>query len=45
MKFCTIRHIDPLNRIHGLKFQFFKAKMADNRHFEKPLNRQNSAAV
>jgi len=29
----------------NMKFQFLKSKMADSRHFEKPLNRHNSARV
>jgi len=38
-------HIDHLNRTHSYKFQSLKSKMADGRHFEKSLNRHNSATV
>jgi len=38
-------HIDPLNRTDCQKFQFLKSKMADSHHFEKTLNRHNSARV
>jgi len=40
-----VTQIDPVNCTQFLQIRFSESKMADRHHFEKPLNRHNSAMV